>query len=177
MLAEGWKKTGVQPATRTAKATAARLRMSEVHLEGEGAGVEAAVRFTRSGEVDAQRHVPPEGDAVLHADAGRRVPLSQELPYAARVGVDAPARRRIGEQANAAARPDRISVVELVMHLQRGFAERVDHEAVSAAFPRRAGAAIDPGDQRFVAVLHELALPSAGHAPGARLEEIISRSE
>src|SRR3954464_7007331 len=147
MLAEGWKKTGVQPATRTAKATAARLRMSEVHLEGEGAGVEAAVRFTRSGEVDAQRHVPPEGDAVLHADAGRRVPLSQELLYAARVGVDAPARRRIGERADASARADRIAAVELVMQLQGAFGERIHHCAMASALPGCAGAAVDPPDE------------------------------
>src|SRR5258705_8517688 len=151
--------------------------MSEIDLEGEGPGVEAAIRFARAGEVDAQCRVPPEGDAVLHADRGRRVLLSQELPDAARVGVDPPARRRIDERADTRARADRMSVVELMMHVERRFGEAVHHRAVVRALPGRAGAAIQAGHQRLVAVLDERAPPAARDAPGARLEEIVARGE
>src|SRR3954468_16897901 len=116
MFGEGWKNTGVQPARAKAASSAARQRISEVHLQGEGAGVEAAIRFARAGEIDAQCRVPPEGDAVLHADGGRRIPLSPELTDPARVGVDAPARHRVDERAEARAGADRESAVELVVH-------------------------------------------------------------
>src|SRR5258706_9465207 len=94
----GWKKIGVHALSASTRARRTR-RISEVQLQGKRAGVEVPVGFAPPLEVEAQRAVASQGEALLEADAARLVALAEEVVEAARVGVRAPARRKLDHGA------------------------------------------------------------------------------
>src|SRR5437868_4212439 len=130
MLPVGWKKTGVQaPSDRARRRMAAAWRMSEIELEGEHAARELPAGFAPALEVETERAVAPEGEALLHAERARPVFFAEEVIDAARVGVHAPARCRIEQRAETTPAACGVPVLEVVMRSDCAFGEGIHQRA------------------------------------------------
>src|SRR5216117_837663 len=127
-------------------------------------------------EVQPQRAVAADGEALLQAERARLLAFAEKVVDAAGVGMQAPARRRVDERAHTPPGADAVAVLEVVVRAHCRFPQRIE-EGMAAAGPRGAGAAVQAGDERLAAVLEEGAVPASRHAPGARLEEIVARGE
>src|SRR5690349_9964005 len=117
MVPVGWKKTGVHAPSASRSATRAR-RISEVELQGKRAAIELTTGFAAPLQVEAQRAVASEGEALLEANAPRLVGFPHEVVEAAGVGVRAPARREIDHRSNAGAGADAVAALQLSIQAQ-----------------------------------------------------------
>src|SRR3989442_8067805 len=128
-------------------------------------------------DIEAQRAVAADGEALLQAERARLLVFAEKVVDAAGVGVQAPARRRVDERAHTPPGADAVAVLEVVVRSHCRFGQAVEQRMAAAAGPRGAGAAVQAGDEWLAAVLEEGAVPASRHAPGSRLEEIVARGE
>ena len=132
---------------------------SEIEVQGEKRGIDGAAGFALPAEIEAQREIGRQRESLLQDERAGIGSLASEGAELLGVGVDAPARSGIGQDAEARARAEGVTLLERVMRAHGGFRSCI--EACSRPEqPGSAEAAVGGDRERLGAAAGERALPA-----------------